>query len=160
MTVKELILACSGKDASGFPKCGVGLFYEKWKEDGTSQTIDEVSTDNPVVEIFQSDSYTQVDLKYSSTVSVDLRMMWDLLQRYASPENSYDDSEDEFPAIVLSIIPKEFGGNYYFLGTQPVMFALQPDTVKGESTVIRIIFDNQNFAAYDATEVVSEEEEE
>lgn len=40
------------------------------------------------------------------------------------------------------------------------MFALQPDTVKGESTVIRIIFDNQNFAAYDATEVESEEEEE
>lgn len=150
MTYKELIQEASGKDEMGFPKSGIGLFYEKWKEDGTSKTIQEVISETPVVEIFQSELYTQVDLMFSSIESVDLRMAWDLLETYSSPENSYSDDDTEFPAIVLSIAPKKFDGDYYFLATQPIMYTLQPENVKkNEPTVIRIIFDNQNFIAYD-----------
>lgn len=152
MKIKDLILESSGKDERGFPKSGIGLFYERWKEDGTAKSEKEVLTESPVVNIFQTEFYTQVDLVFSTTLDVDLRMAWDLLQGYAAPENSYDEDSDSIPAILLTIVPKKYEGKYHFLGTQPVMFTLQPENVAMQPTIIRIIFDNENFIAIDSTD--------
>lgn len=149
MNTKELIMAASGPDKDGRTKSAIGVFREIWGADGSVTPVEDMSMDKPVVNIFRHGGYVQVDLKFGSKMDVDLRMLWSMLEKFCEAANSVEDEAESIPALTLSILPHQFEGEYYMLGVNPIFHTLQPDSPSEEPTVIRMIFDEQDFLFYE-----------
>lgn len=145
MTEKELIAEISGLDETGMPKAFIGIFHEVWNADGAARTVSENTFFKPGIEIFLHMKYLQIDFKFKTAKDETLAMMWQVLEDYCKSENSGDEVTGEYPLLTVSIVPKKYNGKYYMLAHNPVIHTLQPNTVNSEPTVIRMVFDDENF---------------
>lgn len=145
ITIKDIVMAASGKDEKGFNKSAVGLFFEKIDVEGNSTIINEVDVDKPIINIFKNVNRVQVDVIYSTKNDIDLKMMNDLLVRATSAENSVDDNATHIPLITLSIIPHKYEGKFYILCTDPIVWCLTAQEPRGEIDTLRFVFDEEDF---------------
>ena len=145
VSIKDIIMAASGKDEQGYNKSAVGLFFERIDIDGNSTVIDEVDVDKPIINIFKSFNKVQVDIIYSYKNDIDLKMMNDLLIKATNAENSVEDNASDFPLISLSIIPHEFDGKFYILCTDPIVWCLTAQDPRGDIDTLRMVFDENDF---------------
>lgn len=145
MTEKELIAEISGLDEQGMPKSFVGIFHEIWDVDGVVKTISENTFFKPDIEIFLHMKYLQIDFKFKNAKDEALAMMWHVLEEYCKSENSGDETKGEYPLLTVNVVPKKYNGKYYMLAHNPVIHTLQPNNVNSEPTVIRMVFDDENF---------------
>jgi hypothetical protein len=149
-STKDLMISASGRDDYGMPKASIGITHERWGINGDVTTVVEDSYNNPVVNIFKHAGYVQVDLDFGSKFDVNLKLCWNILENFCEAANSVDDEATEIPTIVLTIIPNEFEGKYYMLGVNPIFHTLQPKNPSGEPTVIRLVFNEEDFMFYEA----------
>ena len=142
MNEYELIQAISGADEQGYGKCTISIQPQRCDIEGnTLNTDDEYITEKPVVQLCkQPGGFVLLDLIFESTDDVDLHRIYGYLQEFFSAENSVDDSVDDFPLFLLTIVPEALNGEYFALGINPVFYALTPDDVKGEPKIIRMLF--------------------
>lgn len=145
ITVKDIIVAASGRDEKGFNKAACGLFFEKIDIEGNATIINEVDVDKPIINIFKSLKRVQVDVIYPMKNDIDLKMMSDLLVRATSAENSIDDNATQFPLVSLSIIPHELDGKFYILCSDPIVWCLTAQDPRGEIDTLRFVFDEEDF---------------
>lgn len=163
ITIKDIILAASGKK-DNHTKSNIGLFHELWNKDGeTVNRIQEISLDKPVVNISKHSGFILVDLEFVTHLDADFRQCYHMLNKFFSAESSEDDNAEDVPVLVLSIIPHEYDGSYYFLALNPVLWTITPSAPSEEhANVIRMVFTEDNFNCYqseneiDITEIKEE----
>lgn len=149
MTEKDILIACCGTDADGITNSIVKvqntiLDINKDAEDIKS----EVTLDNPSVNIMRTYRYTIVDLIFINDTDYDYINTVQMLRDFIIPENSMDAEDSLVPAIVVTISPKSFEGQYYVAGMHGT-WCLMPSDPSGPVNTIRFIFDNELLHTYE-----------
>ncbi len=145
LTIKDIILEASGRDENKFNKSSVGLFYEMVNENGDIRTVEEITVDKPVINIFKSMKRVQVDIIFSTKNDIDLKMMNDLLLKATDARNSVTKESKEFPLISVSIVPHLYQGQYFILCSDPLVWCLTGQNPRGEFDTLRLVFDEDDF---------------
>ena len=141
MTEKDVLMAASGTDVEGTTKSLVVV--ETKNVDVSTEfetTLKELQLDNPVVKIYRGFATSLVDLVFDDSSDYDYVHLFNMLKEFSSLENSV--SEDVVPTLAVTVIPKEYGGDYFLAGLHPSWCAM-PDEPGGDVNTIRFIFDNE-----------------
>ncbi|MEG1894837.1 MAG: hypothetical protein RR162_01260 [Oscillospiraceae bacterium] len=144
-TFSEFAIACSGVDDSAMPKACAGINREIWHTSDSEQTtVNEMVLETPTINVFKHSGYVQVDLNFSSKLNSELPMMWSFLEDFCKAINCQDDSSDDIPVLILTLVPVALSGEYYGIFANPIFHTLQPEAVKGDSVVVRLIFEEDD----------------
>lgn len=154
MNVKDLIIASSGSDEFGRPKCKIGLFHERFNSENPDSPVlvENLFIEKPILNIFLGTDVCIVDFKFKNTADMDLKMMWNMMERFVAATNSIGEEDTEIPSFTVSIIPNEFHGKYSVLGTNMSFHTLQPDGPEAMPTVIRAVFPADCFGCFENDE--------
>ena len=144
--INDLVLACDGAEKDGSTKCGISISNEFWFPNRTTMQISHRDLIDPVVGLYQHSSYVQVDLDFGSENNPELATCWNLLE--SMQKIAMDAPRDgRVPVTTLSIIPLQYQGEYSFLGVGAIFWSLQPPRVGMSPSVIRMIFNLEDFVA-------------
>ena len=158
MDAREIFNACVGVDEEGENKAAVKVETSVMhRNDMTEESVDEVVMDNPVVDIFQSDRLTIVNLKFSDPYDDDFLALSKIITDFQT--FNMTTREDSAPIISLAAMPKGMNG-YYVMGVGGVA-VLQPSKPGELADTASFIFTNDTIAAYllNTDEVEAETEE-
>jgi len=101
-TDSDYFIDISGSAHAGRPKAHVMIRHYKQYADGSSQDVDVISFDKPIISIVKHfPNYVKVSLDFGNNEDMDLRMTWMLLEQYNDPVNS------------VSYLPEEIEKGYY-----------------------------------------------
>lgn len=159
MDLNELMKACSGVDEHKMPKSSVVLAHDFWYEDGRKETVEDMSTDAPVVRFFGGDGFITLDLDFGSKLNVDLDMVNDFLNSFRVTENSKDD--ERIPVTTVVVVPYEYEGKHFIACANPVIHCLTSHKPTSDNVIIRMAFFEDSCAAYEdeSFELYDNEEE-
>lgn len=150
LTYKDLIFACDGAEKDGSPKCGISISNEFWYANKNTVQVSHRDLINPIVRIYKHGSYVQVDLDFGSDTNPELAVCWNLLE--SMKDISMESPEDgRIPVTTLSIIPLQFEGEYSILCLGAIFWTLQPLRPGMRASVIRMVFDADDFIAQHVT---------
>lgn len=138
----DLIQAISGADEHGAGKCTISIQPQRCDADGNLVNTDsEFETDKPIVQMFkQVGGFVLVDFVFDSVHDVELQRMFGYFRDFFDSTNSIRDEDQEFPVLVVSIIPNAFAGEYWTMGINPIFYTLAPDDTLGEPKILRVLF--------------------
>ena len=92
----EMIQSLSGKDESGHPKAGIGIYHEILGTDDSAIMVEEVYVEKPEIRIFKDfNNIVRIDVVYEFPDDMDLDEQYALLERFFQPKNSVEFSEEE-----------------------------------------------------------------
>ena len=114
---------------------------------GSEETVSDLTMDNPCVSIHRSYRYTLIDLEFDDNSDPDLIRLSDMLRGFTVPEESMDVENDRIPAIILTVMPKAFDGEYFICGMHGV-WCLMPSENGRPVDTVRFIFDNELVHTY------------
>lgn len=158
-SIKDIIIAASGVDEYNETKSSIGLFRELWDNDGNSKRLDELFLDSPIINISRHGEYAFVDLKFATHLSDDLREAHKLIDKYYAAENSDEEEPEQIEVLLLSIVPHEYGGEFYFLCFNPIMWSLTySDPSEPEPDTLRFVFNDDDFKCFQSEEPIGLEE--
>ena len=145
ISMRDVIVAASGPDERGYPKCDVAMFYEIMNHKGeVVKRVRDMVFSKPIIKVFHSPGFVQIDFIYRSKGDFDLRSQWDLLEFYSSPEHSVDEESGLLPLLVLQIFPKALKYEYHIFAINPIFHTLQPANPQSDPTVIRLVFPEED----------------
>lgn len=138
----DLIQAMSGVDENGEGKCAIAITHQRCDSRGVVRDVDdEFVSEKPVVQVFkQPGGFLCVDLLFRSIEDKDLKIIYSYLDRFFAATNSASDDETDFPLLSVVIVPREYGGKYWAIGLNPILYALTPEDSAGEPRIIRMTF--------------------
>ena len=163
----EYIIDISGENAQKKSKAHTFIkYYELFPIDGTERVLMELEFTKPVVKVMHQLGYYHVFLDFGSANDMDLRMTYDLVNRFQKPENSvhwlqeeidsglYTDADGKqrkiyYPLISLSLIPIGKETLYQMHGFNPLLFDLTAGDIKGTPSVMHFVFDENTFEILD-----------
>ncbi len=147
MHIKNIMLASCGEDIDGFSKSAISVKGSEFNfKEETENVIFEQILEEPVVNIFRSVGYSMIDLTFKSE---DIEKLWELIRKMQSFSNirMMPGSDDILPTVVVTIIPKEYDGEYY-LSCMNAMWCIQPSVQNGEYDTLRFIVANDFFHGF------------
>lgn len=180
----DYILEISGANAQKKSKAHTFIkSYLLYPYDGSERLLAELNFTKPIVKVFHQLGYYHVFLDFGSPNDMDLRMTYDTIARFSSPENSvswlpeevesglYVDEDGKerkvyYPMISITLIPIGKETEYQMTGFNPILFDLTAGDIKGTPSVMHFVFDENTFAITDEkiefsmSEVRQEAEEE
>jgi len=152
----------SGADRSGRTKCELFLRHYLHYSDGTTKEVEEVHVHKPVAHIFSSGGYVNVFLDFGRRTDEDLRIVWDILDRYMQSSNGvsflpeeieqgyYRNDEGEqalvyFPIMELVLSPLGHELEYMIHGYRPLLYTLAATAPDKDLTVLHLVFKDNLF---------------
>ena len=167
--IRELdyILDISGANAQKKSKAHTFIkSYQLYPVDGTERVFTELNFTKPIVKVFHQLGYYHLFLDFGSPNDMDLRMTYDTIARFSSPENSVSWLEDEiesglylddagierkvyYPMISITLIPIGKETQYQMTGFNPILFDLTAGDIKGTPSVMHFVFDENTFEITD-----------
>lgn len=148
ITEKEIMELACGRDNEGMNNSVIKVSLSKLNvstED--EQLIHEVTLDGPVVNIFRGYRLSHVDITFPSSKDFDLLNLNNELNNFTNIQNSLDEEAEVIPAIILTIMPKEYEGEYFITGLHGD-WCLMPLESDGDVSTIRFIFENPLLHVY------------
>lgn len=159
----ERIVAISGPNQDGRPKAHVLITWLEQFSDGTSNEVQSLTMDKPIINIFKHAGYVNVYLDFGSSRDMDLRVLWDMLSEFTAPGNSVSYLPEEleegyyetpdgkkmcyFPFLDLFLSPIGEEEVYGIRAYNPVFFTLAPSSpTSAEACVLQLTFDEETFA--------------
>lgn len=146
-------------------------YYHKYS-DGTSQDIQIMTIEKPVVNIISEQGFVNVYLDFGSKNDMDLRMMWDILSEYKKPKNGIHYTPEEmeagvyqtddgeklvyFPVLELALSPIGKEDSYMILGYNPAFFTLVPNQFSSDLCVLHFCFCEETFAVVNDLDKIDE----
>ena len=140
----EIIRAACGLDENGETKSVVRVEAKilSLSGEGSEEPVSDMTLDNPCVNIHKSFRYTMVDLEFSDSADEEYAKLTNMLKDFTVPERSMDLEEDLIPALVLTILPKEFEGEYFICGMHGT-WCLMPSAPDRPVDTVRFLFENE-----------------
>lgn len=149
LTKQEILEAACGKDERGLSKTDLLLENKLIKGKDEPILVDEVVINTASLNIFRNGRYVVVDVIFPTYIALELRDMWNSLQRFGQAKNSYDEESETLPLSVLTIVPEELNGEYYMVAVAPLFWALQNENPEDKyPSMIRMVFENEDFLFY------------
>ncbi len=157
MKEKELFMASSGKDEYGVGKALIRLETKIINKD-SEDILRESFVDYPEITLFRSGKFVMADVKFGDSLNVDFVSMRAQLQELMNPIHSADKEENVLPIVVLTIMPKEYMGEYFIFGMHPA-WSFISSKVDGANDTIRFIFNDEDISSFEVDEEVFEADE-
>ena len=129
-----------------------------FEEDGSEEPVSDVTLDGPCVNLHRGYRYTMIDLQFDEDNDPDFIRLSDMLRDFTVPEQSMDAGNDRIPAIVLTVMPKVYDGEYFICGMYGA-WCLMPSEEGGSSDTVRFIFENELVHTYRINTDLLEQEE-
>ena len=154
--LNEIINESCGKNAQDKPKSALTFDCSMWPVNANELSQPEPrmvgtrSAYKPVIEIEKHGEFIQVDLIFQSYLDADLKIIWNLFEKYGDLLNEISDESTEVPAATLTITPVIYDGKYYILCISPLFWTLQPEKPGGQANVIRILFHEDDFGVFES----------
>lgn len=146
LSYNDLLEAMCGKNVLGFSKCYIQLFQEEIEKDGTINRIDDLFIDKPIINMFVQPGSVLVDFIYKSSRDEDLNYQWEFMNGYYIASNSTNDETGVSPSLTVLIVPRDYDGEYYAIGQNPLMVVLTPsEPTNPDPKIIRAIFREDQF---------------
>ncbi len=158
MKEKELFMASSGRDEYGVGKALIRLETKVVKKSGEEEILRETFVDYPEIILFRSGKFVMADIKFGDSLNVDFVSMRAQLCEFMDPKYSADEEDGILPVAVLTIMPKEYMGEYFISGMHPA-WSFISSKVDGANDTIRFIFNDEDISSYEVDEEVFEKEE-
>ena len=147
MEAREIFEACIGTDDDGENKAVIKIDTSiMHRADMTEEPKDELTLDNPEVDIFQSDRLTVINLTFNDAYDTELLSLARMVTEFQTFYNTT--SADASPLISLAVMPKDkrFEGYYVMgIGGIAVVQASKPGEV---ADTVSFIFTNDTISAY------------
>lgn len=152
--IDEIIKAACGKNENNNPNCSLTLCTQKWSvmEDKEPETIGEHPAYRPVLDLQKHGKFIQIDLEFPALSDIDLKIMWNMFEKYGRELDEVDDNSESIPVSALTIVPLVYEGGYYMIAINPIFWTLQPSQPGKEATVIRLLYEEENLNFYEASE--------
>ena len=158
----EIIKAACGLDENGEPRSVVRMEAKilHLSGEGSEETLSEMTLDDPCVNIHRSFRYTMVDLEFGDSKNEEYTRSVKMLKESTSPEQSMDLENDRVPTLVLTVVPKEFDGEYFICGMHGT-WCLMPSVPDQPADTVRFLFENELIHTFKLDdEAISEGENE
>ena len=158
----EIIKAACGLDENGEPRSVVRMEAKilHLSGEGSEETLSEMTLDDPCVNIHRSFRYTMVDLEFGDSKNEEYTRSVKILKESTSPEQSIDLENDRVPTLVLTVVPKEFDGEYFICGMHGT-WCLMPSVPDQPADTVRFLFENELIHTFKLDdEAISEGENE
>ena len=111
-------------------------------EGGSKEPLSDLTLDGPVVNIHRSFRYTMIDLQFDSENDQDFILLSEMLRDFTGTEQSMDVEKDRIPALVVTVMPKAYDGEYFICGMHGI-WCLMPSGTGQFMDTLRFIFDNE-----------------
>ena len=158
MKEKELFCAASGSDDYGVGRSLIRLETKIVDGDNEEKILRETFVDYPEISLFRGGRFVMADIKFDDSLNVDYVNMRAQLSELMVPQNSMDEEEDTCPVTVLTIMPKEYMGEYFICGMHPA-WSFMSSKVDGANDTIRFIFNNEDIHSYEVDSEIFETED-
>lgn len=133
------------------------------KDGGSEEPVSDMTMDGLCVNIHRSYRYTMIDLQFDDNYDPDFVRLSTMLKDFTGPEQSMDVGNDRVPALVLTVMPKAYDGEYFICGMHGT-WCLMPSAPNRLADTVRFIFDNELVHTYqineDTLEKAMEDDEE
>ena len=155
MTAKEIFSACVGTNEEGNSKTTVRVATSLMdRATMEEEEKDEILLDKPIVDIFQSERLTMVNVTFDDPFDTDFIALSDIVVRFQIFNNSTD--AEKSPIITLALMPKEVTG-HYIMGVGGIA-VIQPHNAGKQNDTVTFIFTNDTIHAYMLDSAAIEEE--
>lgn len=157
--LNEIVNASCGINAQNKPKAAFALECSMWPVDVdensnvTPRNIATRSSYKPIIEIEKHNEFIQIDLIFQSCLDGDLKLIWNLLEKYGDLLNEVSDESVEVPTLISTITPVIYDGQYYIMCMSPLFWTLQPQKPGGQSNVIRLLFLEEDLNVFETDEI-------
>lgn len=160
MTKMEILKAACGVGENGYGKSLIKI-ETKFIENATGRekVFEEMTLQEPVVNIFGDMRHTKIDLIFESSSTYDLVQLNEMLKRFNKLEYSLLDETVETPSIQVVIMPNSLIGQY-FINAFHGSWALTLQQPNRLPDTIRFFFDNDTFNIFTMTGFEEEYKEE
>lgn len=149
LTPKEICSAACGRDSSDQPRAQVLIENKIVSQSKPEKMISSSFITTGELDIFRNGKYVQVDIIFTIPKAIELIETWSVLQEFGRNVNSMDEETDELPMMFVTIVPDELIDKHYMVGISPVFWTLTyKDVSDSAPTIIRMIFDNDDFLFY------------
>jgi len=150
MEAKEIVKIINEAGRDGLSNNITCVSLYQVDEDGNNPIeLESCSTMQPLVKIFTKYDKTQVDIDFFNDYDVDLRKIWDILQRF---DECVDDisrnNTRRLPVLTLTIMPHNHGGKIYAMATNPIINVLTAEEPGRPVSVIRLLYDADDVGFY------------
>lgn len=154
MDINEIYNETIGSDENGVAKSFVSLSYKTFNENTNEIFVkNEHSMHKPVVNITSAEGITQILLQFPAAVDSDMRIAWNITQKYLSDISDTNYNEIDIPVLVLNIIPVSLNGQYYITATTPLFQFVCSDSPLSPVNSICFIFKDEDVVFYETDEI-------
>lgn len=147
MTLNEIKASICGEGADGKSRAISIAGAHKYNMVDTTVdpvVISEFSSMEPVVSMIIGPEITWVSLKFIYGESNSLKLFFRTFERYLEET---DHNTDTATAVAfLTLIPIELAGQYYVSAVNPIMWALEPESVGEDFRTLRIAFFSEDVS--------------
>lgn len=147
ITLQEIKDAVCGQDVDGKSKAISIIGAHKYDMSNTGAepiVIAEFSSLEPIVSVIIGGEITWVSLKFTSDKSGDLSLFFRTLERYL--EETDNNTESSQAVSFISLIPIELAGQYYINAMNPIMWAIEPESVGEDARILRVAFFSEDVS--------------
>ena len=154
MDLQEIFNAACGANEENEPKSIVSLSILLYNEANDSfVTKCESVAQKPIVSITPVGDVSHITLLFPSPFDTDLKVFWSTIQLYEKEVDNTPTDANEFPLLMVNIIPSEFNGNCYISAILPLYCALQAPTTGSQADTIGLFFESDNVSFYETDDV-------
>lgn len=108
------------------------------------EILSEYSIRRPSIKITPTKGFIMLDLIFKSALDPELSIIYNHLEKHGQLMDSLAQSEEKsIPVCVITLIPTDFYGKYYYSLIDPIFWCKQPSTsLKMDNNSIRLLFVN------------------
>lgn len=155
MNINDVYEEMIGRNDDGTTKSIVSVAHNFYKANEQSvDTHNDYSSDAAEVSVIQTDSLTQIKLKFDHTSFNDLRIMWNIIQNCINEiDQAPLEDEDDFHFIAVTFIPKAFNGTQFVTASNPLFVNAVASNPNDEADSICMVFNSDNVVFYETDEI-------
>lgn len=130
---------------------GINVSYERWTEKEQKVVMD-MSIFGPQIRFKTNFGHSYIQLQFDDDKNTNYRRLSYLLEKYEADLDNYcsDLDRDDFPALMIVIVPAYYEGRYYMACINLLMYR----TYKDDSGVyIELLFENESINVLETDQI-------
>lgn len=148
--VKEFLQSVQGVHENGLTKSVVDFVFTKVDIFGEGEGNTEgvpIHCGGAHVDIRDLGGYILMDLTFPTTTSMDMRMVYSYLEDYANDLNELTEDSKVVPEVAF-FISNDKSEDYYILLANPLFWAWNSSTNRGDFDTIRVVFEEEKYGLF------------
>lgn len=156
MDSKEILQKITALDEDGTPSSVVGMVLVALNPNDKDdiREVANVACNQAYIDINIINGLVMIDLEFKSDFDVELKKMWDTLEKFKEMGNEYAMKEDaKIPVFSLTFVPMEERGKIYAVTNNPLFWSLTAKEPGKAVSTIRILFNGKDMEFFEAPDM-------